>query len=197
MKRNLNKKIVAVFILFVLCYSASLAQWVSNGPFGGPVFTLGANNAGIYAGTNLGIFMSANNGSTWKNVNGMLPAKTFVRSFLANGNSLFAGTDTGAIYLSTDNGLTWSSANIGIPLNSYITSLAGSSSAIFAGVYGKGVYTSLNNGTSWTTTSTLPDLTVRSLAVSGSTVYAGTESGVYFSTNNGNTWTAANTGITN
>jgi len=38
---------------------------------------------------------------------------------------------------------------------------------------------------------------IRSIAVNGSNIIAGTEDGVYLSTNNGSDWEAKNTGITN
>jgi hypothetical protein len=61
---------------------------------------------------------------------------------------------------------------------------------------GYDVQRSTDNGQNWTQTS-LNDRTVRSLAVSGSNVFAGTSSGVYLSTNNGETWSQINEGMGN
>ena len=55
-----------------------------------------------------------------------------------------------------------------------------SGSNIFAGTYDDGVFLSTNNGTSWTAVNSgLTDLDVYSLAVSGSTIFAGTDSGLW------------------
>src|ERR1035438_3323604 len=72
-----------------------------------------------------------------------------------------------------------------------------SSGYIFAGTYYGGVFLSTNNGTSWTAVNnglTGSGLTVNALAVSGTNIFAGTNSGVYLSTNNGSNWTQINNG---
>ena len=75
-----------------------------------------------------------------------------------------------------------------------------SSGYIFAGTYYGGVFLSTNNGTSWTAVNnglTGGGLTVNALAVSGTNLFAGTNSGVYLSTNNGTNWTQVSNGLTN
>ena len=59
------------------------------------------------------------------------------------------------------------------------------------------VYYSNSNGNTWSTVNDgLPNSNIRSLAISGSTVFAGTYgSGVYKSTDNGIHWTASNNGL--
>jgi photosystem II stability/assembly factor-like uncharacterized protein len=61
-----------------------------------------------------------------------------------------------------------------------------------------GVFLSTNNGSSWTAVNTgLTNHNVLSLAISGSSIFAGTmNAGVFLSTNNGSSWTAVNTGLT-
>jgi photosystem II stability/assembly factor-like uncharacterized protein len=69
---------------------------------------------------------------------------------------------------------------------------------IFAGTWGGGVYFSTNNGTNWTQVNNgLPNTTVLSLTVSGSNIFAGTDSGVFLSTNNESNWAQVNNGLTN
>jgi hypothetical protein len=64
-----------------------------------------------------------------------------------------------------------------------------SGSNLFAGTRGGGVFLSTNNGTSWTQKNNgLNNNRVLSLAVSGTNLFAGTDSGAYLSTNNGTSW---------
>ncbi len=67
---------------------------------------------------------------------------------------------------------------------------------LFAGARG-GAFRSTDNGTSWQT-SGLANIFVLSLAVSGSTIFAGTQQkGVFRSTNNGASWQQMSSGLTN
>jgi hypothetical protein len=68
---------------------------------------------------------------------------------------------------------------------------------LFAGASG-GVFLSTNNGSGWSVASTgLTNSYVKSLAVSGTNLFAGTYGGgAFLSTNNGTTWSAVNTGLT-
>ncbi len=112
-----------------------------------------------------------------------------VLSLACNGNTIFAGTQTGGVYFSSNNGATWSQTSLN---DQDVRSLAADNDNIYAGSYsGNGVYRSTDNGTSWTQ-STLNNRKIRSLAVSGNYVYAGAwtpDFGVYKSTDKGATWT--------
>ena len=75
--------------------------------------------------------------------------------------------------------------------------LAASGGIIFAGTYDSGVFLSANNGTNWTAAdSGLTATLVRSFAVRGDTIFAGTDSGVFLTANNGASWTAVDSGLT-
>jgi hypothetical protein len=71
-----------------------------------------------------------------------------------------------------------------------------SGSTLFTGLLGDGVFLTTNNGTSWTqVNSGLTTTKVRSLAMSGSNLFAGTDSGVFLSTDSGTSWTSVNSGL--
>jgi poly(3-hydroxybutyrate) depolymerase/ligand-binding sensor domain-containing protein len=174
------------------------------------VSTNGAGGTNLFAGTNDGVFLSTNNGTSWTAVNSGLTnmevSSLAVSTNGAGGTNLFAGTNDG-VFLSTNNGTSWTAVDSGLT-NMNVSSLAVSTNGaggtnLFAGTYEGGVFLSTNNGTSWTAASTgLTFTDVRSLAVSpngagGTNLFAGTsEGGVFLSTNNGTSWTAVDSGLT-
>lgn len=130
----------------------------------------------------------------WTQTNG--PGGGNTMSFLYDGGNLYAGSYLGGIFLSTNNGGSWSAVNNGLPPNCTIPSLAKIGSMLFASAGYDGVYVSTNGGNFWTAANNgLGSLSVGSLVVNGSTIFAGTQAGVYCSTNNGSNWTAVNTGL--
>jgi photosystem II stability/assembly factor-like uncharacterized protein len=175
-------------------------------------FAVSPNVAGgknLFTGTGKGIFLSTNSGTSWTEANEGLTS-TSVSTLAVSGDYLFAGTRGGGIYLSTNIGTSWTPVTSGLP---YIDALVVHGTKIFAsssiwyprGKFGGeghweylGIHLSTDNGTSWTAIdSGLTDWLVRTLAVSGTNVFAGTSSGIFISTNDGTNWTAINGGLTN
>jgi len=82
-----------------------------------------------------------------------------------------------------------------------IFSLAVSGTNIFAGTFCGGIFLTTDNGSSWTSVNN--GLTnnsyayVQSLAVNGTTIFAGVGGFIFRSLNNGSSWTAVNNGLTN
>ena len=122
-----------------------------------------------------------------------------IQCFLVNGNNLFVGTMNGGVFLTTNNGASWSALNNGLT-NKWVTSLVYIGNNLFAGTNG-GVFLSTNNGASWTGVNNGlgGGQNVWALAVSGSTLFAGTgiAGGVFRSTDYGTSWTALTSGPTN
>jgi uncharacterized protein (TIGR03437 family) len=71
--------------------------------------------------------------------------------------------------------------------------------AVFAGTQGGGVYRTTDSGVTWTRVNNGLTNIVNALAVSGTTIFAGTGGvgGVYRTTDNGGNWTAISNGLTN
>ena len=162
---------------------------------------LAVSGNNIFAGTDgSGIYLSTDNGTSWIAANNGI-ANTTVYCLAMNVNHIFAATG-GPIYLSINNGKSWTVSDSNLAANC----LAVSDSNIFVGF--SGVYLSTNNGKTWNAAADygLTYTLVTSLAVSGSTIFAGTDpgstgmfpygGGVFFSTNNGTSWTAIDSGIT-
>ena len=64
---------------------------------------------------------------------------------------------------------------------------------IFAGTFDDGIFLSTDNGLNWTEVNNgLDGKEVRSFAISGNKIFAGTRSGLFTSSDNGANWTAVN-----
>jgi photosystem II stability/assembly factor-like uncharacterized protein len=168
---------------------------------------LAVSGTNLFAGTEFnGVFLSADNGTSWTAVNGGLTCLNVealaVSPNGAGGTNLFVGTDPGGVFLSTNNGTSWSAVNTGLTNTSVYsfavsTNVAGDTN-LFAGTQGGGVFLSTDNGTSWTAIG-LTNIPVYALAVSpngagGTNLFAGGVGGIYLSTNNGASWTQVHAG---
>jgi hypothetical protein len=82
------------------------------------------------------------------------------------------------------------------PLGGNINALKLSGSSIFAGT-SIGVFQSMDNGANWTETdSSITNKDIHSIAVNGSTIFAGPwGGGVFLTTDNGRSWSAVNSGL--
>ncbi len=151
--------------------------------------SLGQN---YYCSSSYGVLESTDGGFTWgpQSDNGLKNPLTNniypVQSVFASGNNLLAGTsnDSG-VFISSNGAVNWTSACTGMPKLTTggwrtVLSFAGSSPYILAGTQGGGLYKTTNNGTQWYSLNTgLSDVNVYSIAVSGATVFIGTETGVW------------------
>jgi hypothetical protein len=171
-------------------------------------------NSGVTGG---GVFLSANNGTSW-NLFGSTNIDATV--FTVSDTNLFAGTFHHGVFLSTYTGTgwtNWTAVDSGLS-NTDIWALAVSPSSggagglsLFAGTKGNGIFRSTRNGTSWTrwtaVDSGLSNTDIWTLAVSpssggagGLSLFAGTKgNGIFRSTRNGTSWTrwtAVDSGLT-
>ena len=139
----------------------------------------------VVADTNLysaiwgwGVFVSSNNGTTWKAVDTGL-ATTMVNTVAVSGSNIFTGTLFGGVFLSTNKKSGWVNAGLA-GYNVYAFAFSGTK--IFAGT-GNGVFLSVDNGTSWTAVNTgLGNYTINALAVSPDSlgfIFAGTDGGIW------------------
>jgi len=145
----------------------------SNGLTNTDVRTFAIIGTNLFAGTlGGGVFRSTNNGTNWAPANNGL-TNNIVLALTISGTNLFAGTFS-RVFLSTDNGISRTAANSGMTY--YIVySLATYGTNLFAGTNG-GVFLSTNNGTSWSEANTGLTNTPVALVVSGSNLFAGTDS---------------------
>ncbi|HMV46787.1 MAG TPA: hypothetical protein PLD20_16900 [Blastocatellia bacterium] len=166
-------------------------QWTqTNGPYGGSIRSLLANGSNLFVGSANGVFLSTDNGQTWKAANKGMTGVT-VTCLVVSENNLFAGTFDRGVFRSNDNGQNWVPVNSGLT-GLFIRALAVSGKNLFAGT--TKVFLSTDNGQSWTA---VLDKGINSMTVNGDYIFAGTVSqGVFLSTDNGRNWTAVNNGLT-
>ena len=174
--------------------------FVSNNGISGTVTSIHSlvkSSSNLVAGTDAGVFYSADNGNNWVQSAGTTALSIYC--MVSKGTSLFLSTANNGVYKSTNNGQNWSAVNSGITTITDMRSLAVKGSDIYAGTDGYGIYKSTNDGTSWALVNTgLPGsyYTVSALAIVGNNILAGTYgAGIYKSTNDGSQWNAVNTGV--
>lgn len=161
------------------------------------VLSLAIKGNNIYAGTVSGMFYSNNDAANWTQATASSAdfGNSVVSKVTTIGSNILAGTGRG-IFLSSDNGNNEVQV-YGDSMHYYdVRAFAPSGTTILAGGNG-GVISSTDNGNTWSELGSLNEF-VTALAVSGSTIYAGTEDGgVYISTNSGNNWSVVNNGLPN
>jgi photosystem II stability/assembly factor-like uncharacterized protein len=155
------------------------------------IWSLAVDSTHIYAGTFKGLYVLANNDTSWSLLNSLFanvsvsPIAIFNNNFYANSNFI--------LYRSSD-GLTWNNITNGLPTDVYSLIINGTN--IFAGSDGR-VFLTTDGGANWVQrASGLSGDKVNALATNGSYIFAGQENEtIYRSSDNGTTWTASGTGF--
>ena len=141
---------------------------------------MGVSGTNIFAGTEYGVFCSIDSGTNWVEVNTGLPAIAPVISLDTLGTTLFAGTYGYGVFFTTDNGNSWTTSSIDAT-PSYVSAFAVVGTNIFVGSLEGSVFLSTDTDAYWTDEAGWPNPypIVTSLAVSGTTLFAGTDFGVW------------------
>lgn len=199
--------------------SNRFVRCLATNPNGTGGTNLPAGQASLFAGTEGGLFLSTDNGTSWTAVDSGL-TNLDVRALItspngAGGTNLFAASDepgyygyiSSGVYISTNGGESWTSTGMDsiLTVSFAVTPDGTGGTNLFAGT-AHGVYLSTNDGISWSLASeglpkspndSLVFESVSYFAVSGRNLFANTVyDGVFLSTNNGTSWTAVNTGLT-
>ena len=195
--KAMKTKVALIAALIIIAHCTLIiencnAQWVqlTNGIGNDKIIhSVVSSGNNIFAGTSYsGVYLSTNNGDSWTQTT---LNDVSVYSLLISGNKIFAGTNGSGLQCSTDNGQSWTRQyTLSI---AFIFSLENNGDNIIVATQDYsapfGVWLSTNNGQNWTLTS-LYNITLRSLAMSGNNIFAGSDNnGVYLSTNNGENWT--------
>jgi uncharacterized protein (TIGR03437 family) len=212
------------FILFVFAFMNAKATaqqpavtWNKIVYPSASIYSIMESGANLIVSTDTGIYISSDNGQSWKASNTGLPGNVAAGKLVRLNNYIFAATSYG-IWASVNEGQSWNDANAGILNNQFILKLEVFGSTIFAvtgsitnGVSSNGkIYRSTNFGQSWSesttglTTDILSTPSTLRLYMVGTTVFAVTElyiGGGYYrgkifrSSNLGQSWNDASTGL--
>src|SRR5262249_52893227 len=119
------------------------ANWTDTGLAARQVYALAVSGIYLFAGSEQGVFRSADDGQSWAPINsGLTGFGLRVQSLATRGATIFAGTGDG-LYRSTDNGQSWGTVNPALRGYS-VVGLTVDGETVFAGErsIGKGVYRS-------------------------------------------------------
>jgi hypothetical protein len=140
-----------------------------------------------------GVFKSTNSGATWTSSAG-IPSMT-VSDIAELGTNIYAGvvkgsSTIGGVFKSTNYGTSF--VNISPPTLTGVTALTIDNGIIYAGdQYTGKVYFSSDSGATWNSSLASQNNSaygIRSIAILGNTIYAGSNRFIYISSNNGVTW---------
>jgi photosystem II stability/assembly factor-like uncharacterized protein len=172
---------------------------------GNRAFCIASRENALFVGTNAGLFLSVDNGTTWRVVD--IPwTKAGVSAFCKVGPAIFAASNGNGVYTSKDTGEVWAPRKYGLPQKAYVASIAGASGKLFASVEidsaipdsvitpNSRVYVSVDSGYSWDTLK--GELRKFSALLQiGDHLLAGTPAGLFRSPDRGVTWTMVNPGV--
>jgi photosystem II stability/assembly factor-like uncharacterized protein len=163
------------------------------------VYALSINGNNLYAGYT-DVDISKDSGNHWARINpygdGLLRVYSMYISEKYTLVCAYDGDRT-RIWLNNDT-INWQPINgNGIDIDMIASSFVISDSIVFIGISqgrnGPGIYYSTNNGHDWKLS--IANISVSSLAINDSEIYAGTTNGVYISSNKGTSWVTANNGL--
>jgi photosystem II stability/assembly factor-like uncharacterized protein len=173
-------------------------HWKATGAFfpEKKIFSLAGIGDHLLTWTTDGIYLSTDEGRSWMASETGLTDQ-YGHSFVVSGAKIFAETTNG-ILVSSDQGRNWTKLSV-IGENLAIFALAVSGGRLYAGTH-NGVFLSTDNGRSWTQLAIIDfryfSREVRSLAVSGTNILAGSVRGnIYLSPDLGQSWTMVNVGV--
>jgi hypothetical protein len=151
-----------------------------------------------YVGTTGGsVFHRSVGDSAWTN-GGNAFQNLSISALGVAGSIIVTGPAARGIFYSSDDGSNWTLADGSVVdvRGTQFLSFASWSSYIFGGSLNYGIFRSADYARSWVRKNNgLGNLTVRSLAVSGSRLFAGTSGGLFVSTDNGESWVSSGTSL--
>jgi choice-of-anchor A domain-containing protein/uncharacterized repeat protein (TIGR01451 family) len=170
---------------------------INEGMNVGYIWSLDFADGTLYAGTEIGLFATSDDGANWIN----LGLGNFdVRAVLLNSSNtesfkIYAGTWGSGIFVSTDFGATWKSSNSGLPNLAVQTLVKGDNGVIYAGTFGGGVAKSEDNGNNWSKMNCAASHIWKLAVDKSGNIYAGTYGEGLYKLNDNN-WIKSDIGIT-
>ena len=180
-------------LLFVGFFTTTLgiSQWVqTSGPQGGALKEIVAANGNlILSAGEAGLYLSTNNGTSWRTANSGLPCNITIKKLISDDEFVYVVTEDDGLFKSEDFGASWLPINNGIS-NFTFNSIYADGTNLYAANEDGGVYYSPNRGTSWEEKSSgiamvlFNDFTM----FNGQLFAAGAD--LFRTTDNGDTWSS-------
>lgn len=183
--------LVGIFSINGICQ----LNWSPAGLEGGVIKSLYVRTDGVvYAGTQRGVYISVDFGSSW--FRGATNLDQYgINAVIVVGTMVFAAGDNGGFYVSYDNGYNFSVLNSGYNINT----LCKVDQTIYAGLGGSvnnsGILVSTNYGVNWSQTNMPGNIIVNDIITDDVALYAATSNGVYLAYHIGTSWTKYDNGI--
>ncbi|MGD1047073.1 MAG: T9SS type A sorting domain-containing protein [Bacteroidota bacterium] len=216
--KNIFRLLFVVFCLFTSMNTLN-AQWIQTNTdlTNMNVTAFAVSGPNLFAGTNGGVFLSTDEGTSWTAIDSGLTIGN-ITTLTISGTNLFAG-GYGGVYLSTNNGTSWKAVNTGLIDSNYVRAIIVNDTNLVVGTSKQGIdmdgytyyygstFRSTNNGKSWTMTRNglrgFISFTIKPNNTGGINIFAGTIAasygailgGVFLSSDNGIHWT--NSGLDN
>ncbi len=158
----------------------------------------------LYAGTGSGVYRSSNGGETWVADNEGLKNLLIRALAVDSEGTMYVGTTGMGIYRKRAGLPKWiritatqlSHPRDRLPENFVRALVADGRGSLYAGTADNGVYVSGDRGDSWRAQGTgVENASIRALAITGDTWFAGTGQGMYRSVDRGKTWLPINAGL--
>jgi photosystem II stability/assembly factor-like uncharacterized protein len=169
------------------------------------------NSKVIYFGTTR-LARSGDSGDNWTYISGDLVNTVTAGRGIAtialapsDSQTIYTGSNDGAVYVTSDLGATWTNISAGLPLRAItkivVDPLDPKTAWIALSGYRSGhVYKTTNRGATWTNISnTLPDAPVNAIALHRGTreLFIGADVGIYSMVDGGTSWTPVMAGMPN
>jgi hypothetical protein len=137
-----------------------------------------------------GVFLTTDQGETWKPASTGLPDDANISSWVVTRNNAIVMTTLNYGVFKSFDGKSWNRSGHGLPKDILASSIADHSNMLFIGSFGKGIFSSRDHGNSWKESSTgLNALNIHCFYAQDNTLFAGTDKGIYASRNEGTSWT--------
>jgi len=98
--------ILNLFILIIVTNIYSQTWELCSDSLSNYIASIAVKNENVFIATDLGVYLSTDNGSTWKSINNGLSTLN-ITSLAIKEDMIFAGSYGGGLYLSTNNGSSW------------------------------------------------------------------------------------------
>lgn len=204
-KSNRMKKSLYIILLLASTFSQVFSQWeqVNNGIPNVAINCIENSDTTIYAGTDIGIFISTNKGLTWDNttlyascykVKSLAINKSF--SYIYSGH-FGTGLKRFLYAINTHSVFLYDYYQSILLQNSNVNVIKSNNNIMYSGT-NQGLFISSNNGNTWELRNNgIENLEILSMAFLDSNCCIGTNDGIFYSSNIGKTWVKKSFNIVN